>query len=236
MIAIGLSLVAGLLTALSPCVLPALPIIVGSAAADRRHGPLALAAGLVVAFTVVGLALASVGSVVGLSESGVRRLAALVLAGAGVVLLSQRLQNVSSRLAAPLASAAARASTRVGSGLAGQFAVGAMLGGVWSPCVGPTLGAAVGLAASGHSMTRAAAMMLAFGVGSAIPLLGVAYGARRFMANRGTVMRVSARGKLAFGGALVVMGAFVFFGLDRVVEAATLNRLPQWWIDLLASV
>ena len=69
---IGLSLGAGLLTALSPCVLPALPIIVGSAAAARRHGPLALAAGLAIAFAVIGVTLAATGSVAGLSENAVR--------------------------------------------------------------------------------------------------------------------------------------------------------------------
>lgn len=236
MIAVGLSFVAGLLTALSPCVLPALPIVVGSAAADRRHGPLALAAGLIVAFTVVGVALASAGSVAGLTEEGLRRVAAIVLAGAGLTLLSERLQDAISRWTSPIASAAARISGRAGHGSSGQFVVGAMLGGVWSPCVGPTLGAAIGLAASGHSVTRSATMMLAFGIGSAVPLLAVAYGARRVLANRQVLLRASASGKALFGVTLVAMGILVFSGMDRALETAALNHLPQWWIDLLASL
>ena len=181
---IGLSFGAGLLTALSPCVLPALPIIVGSAASGRRHGPLALAAGLAIAFAVIGVMLAATGSVAGLGENGVRKMAAVMLLLAGAVMLSSRLQDVVGRLASPLATGAAKLSMKTGDGLAGQFAIGALLGAVWSPCVGPTLGAAVGLASSaggtgGGSVPRAAVSMFAFGIGSALPLLATAYASDR---------------------------------------------------------
>lgn len=235
---LGLSLGAGLLTSLSPCVLPALPIIVGSAASGRRYGPLALAAGLAMAFTVIGVLLAATGSVAGLGESGIRRVAALMLFLAGAVLLSARLQDVLGRVASPLASRAAMLSTRTGDGLGGQFAIGALLGAVWSPCVGPTLGAAVGLASSAGvgSIARATASMFAFGVGSSLPLLATAYASRRMLAARAMLLTAGSRGKSILGGVLVGMGALVFFGFDKQLEAAVLARLPQWWIELLASV
>jgi cytochrome c biogenesis protein CcdA len=243
MLALGLSFVAGLLTALSPCVLPALPIVIGSAAAERRHGPLALAAGLITAFTIVGVVLASASATLGLTDAHVRRASAVMLVAAGVVLLSPRLQNALSRRLTPLASAAATSSTKAGSGLGGQFFVGAMLGGVWSPCVGPTLGAAVSLAAGAWtdggglaSLARATAMMFAFGVGSAAPLVATAYGSRRVLAHRGALLSASATGKRLFAVALVTMGIAVFAGLDKVVEAAFLDHLPGWWVSLIAGV
>jgi cytochrome c biogenesis protein CcdA len=236
MVAVGLSFVAGLLTALSPCVLPALPIIVGSAAADRRHGPLALAAGLVIAFTAVGVGLSSLGSIAGVDNDAVRTGAGVMLLAAGLLLLVPRWQNRLSGWLAPVASGANRLASRAGGGLAGQFAVGALLGAVWSPCVGPTLGAAVGLAASGDSLGRATTMMLAFGVGSAMPLVAAAYASRGLMARRVAIGGAAARGKVVFGVALVALGALVISGADRLREAAVLARLPQWWIDLLASV
>lgn len=234
---LGLSLGAGLLTALSPCVLPALPIIVGSAASGRRYGPVALAAGLAIAFTVIGVTLAATGSVAGLNEDAVRRFAALLLLAAGVALLSTRLQEAMSRLASPLASRAAMLSMKTGNGLAGQFAIGALLGAVWSPCVGPTLGAAVGLASSAGngSILRASVSMFVFGVGSALPLLATAYASRRMLAARSTLLTAGTMGKSILGGVLVGMGALVLFGLDKQLEAVVLARLPQWWIDLLAS-
>lgn len=237
-VTLGLSLVAGLLTALSPCVLPALPIIVGSAASGRRYGPLALAAGLAVTFTAIGVLLAATGSVAGLGEAGIRRSAAAMLLLVGVVLLSTRLQEAASRVASPLASKAATWSQRTGSGLAGQFAIGALLGAVWSPCVGPTLGAAVGLASSAGaaSVSKAAASMFAFGVGSALPLLATAYASRRMLGARRRLLAAGTAGKSVLGGVLVGMGALVLFGLDKQLEASVLAHLPQWWIDMLASV
>ncbi len=236
MVALGLSFVAGLLTALSPCVLPALPIVIGSAASHRRHGPLALAAGLVTAFTVIGVALATASTALGLTDAAVRRASAVMLVVAGVVLLSTRLQDALSRRLSPLASAAATSSTQAGHGLGGQFLVGAMLGGVWSPCVGPTLGAAVTLAATGESLLQATTMMFAFGVGSAVPLVATAYASRRVLAHRQKLLTVGSRGKSIFAGALIAMGLAVFFGLDKMVEAAVLDHLPEWWITLITGV
>jgi len=221
---------------MSPCVLPALPIVVGSATAAHRHGPLALAAGMTLSFTVLGLALSAVGSFAGLGESGLRTLAAAMLIAAGLAMLVGPLQEWLSRLLSPVASLASKAANRTGGGLTGQFAVGAVLGGVWSPCVGPTLGAAIGLASAGESIARAAMMMAAFGVGSAAPLVATAYAARRVMRRRGQLIVAASRAKRVFGAALLAMGLFVVAGTDKIIEAAILARLPQWWIDILASV
>jgi cytochrome c biogenesis protein CcdA len=136
---------------------------------------------------------------------------------------------------------------RRGSGLGGQFMVGALLGGVWSPCVGPTLGAAVSLASSSWAaagsesgafggMLQATSMMFAFGVGSAIPLIATAYASRRVRGSRGKLLSASASGRRIFAGALVTMGAAVFAGFDKLVETAVLNHLPDWWITLIAGV
>ncbi len=237
-VTLALSFVAGLLTALSPCVLPALPLVVGSAASGRRLGPLALAAGLASAFTAVGVALAATGSIAGLGEDRVRRAASLVLIAAGATLLSSRAQDAIGRLASPLATRAAKLSGTVGRGLAGQYAIGALLGAVWSPCVGPTLGAAVGLAssASGVSLALPAASMFAFGVGAAVPLLATAYASRRVLAARATLLATGTNGKRLLGGVLAGVGALVASGLDKHIEAVVLARLPEWWVSFVASV
>lgn len=232
----GLGFAAGMLTTLSPCVLPALPLVVGSAAAGHRYGPLALAAGLVTAFTLVGVTVASIGPAIGLTDEVVRTVAALLLIGSGALLLVTRLQMRLSSVASPIASAAAKASTRAGTGVAGQFLVGGLLGAIWSPCVGPTLGSAIGLAASGGSLAEATATMGAFGLGSAIPLLALAHSARHVGAARGTILRTASRARRVFGVALVAIGSFVITGADRWIEARVLDALPAWWISLLASV
>jgi cytochrome c biogenesis protein CcdA len=234
-VSLALSCGAGILTALSPCVLPVLPLIVGSAPAGRRYGPLALAAGLSCSFAAIGVILAATGSVAGLDETGLRRMAAVLLFAAGLVLFSTRLQDALSRWASPLASAATTLSMKTGDGLPGQFAIGALLGAVWSPCVGPTLGAALGLASTGGSMARAAALMLAFGIGSSLPLLATAYASRRMLAARSLLLATGARGKLVLAVTLMCVGGLTLFGLDKQIESSALAQLPQWWVDVLAG-
>ncbi len=233
MVALALALAAGLLTSLSPCVLPVLPVVVGSAGLRHRTGPLALAAGMIFAFTVVGVTLAAAGQAIGLDGAWLRRLAAMALVLAGIFLLSERLQNRLSTWFAPLAGWAARRSGgSTGGGLLGQFGLGALLGALWSPCTGPTLGAAVGLAAQG-GVGRASLVMLIFGIGAALPLLAAAYAARHFGSRMKLLSAVGGRGKMAFGGVLVAVGAIVMLGFDRRLEAMLLGQLPAGWLDLL---
>jgi cytochrome c biogenesis protein CcdA len=227
-----LSLAAGALTALSPCAFMALPLIVGSALQEGALAPAAVAAGMTASFTVVGLLLAATGSALGLGEESLRHGAAALMAVSGLVLLSERLSERAALAASPLASAAARLS-RLSPvrGLCGQFLTGALLGAVWSPCSGPTLGAAVGLAAQAGGFWRAGILMAAFGAGASAPLLAVAYGARGGLP-RMTALRAGKFGKAAFGGVLVAAGLLVLAGWDRSLEAAVLGRLPAWWLDL----
>lgn len=91
LLTVGAAWVAGVLTVLSPCVLPILPIVFGSAQAQSRWAPFALAAGVAVAFTAVGLFVATAGVALGLEEALFHRIAGALLIGFGLVLLTPRL-------------------------------------------------------------------------------------------------------------------------------------------------
>ena len=106
---------------------------------------------------------------------------------------------------------------------------------MWSPCVGPTLGAALGLAARGETLWRAAAIMAAFGLGSATLLLAAGYASRAVIGQRLRLLQGGEAGRLVFGVLLLLVGALVATGGDKAAEAQLLARLPQWWIDLLAG-
>jgi cytochrome c biogenesis protein CcdA len=118
-------------------------------------------------------------------------------------------------------------------GLWGQFALGALLGIVWSPCSGPTLGAAVGLAAQGENLGSAALTMSAFALGAATPILLLAYGSRQaILARRGWMSEASRVGKPLMGAALVGIGLFIVTGLDKTVETALTNAMPDWLVSV----
>lgn len=225
---------AGAFSTLSPCVLPLLPILLASALQQHRLAPLALAGGLAVSFTAVGLLLAGAGFALGLDQSVLRQTAAMIMAGFGLVLLVPALSRGFAAVAAPAAGHGGALLGRVsGDGLAGQFLLGLLLGAVWSPCTGPTLGAAVGLAGSRDTALQAAAVMGVFAVGAATPVLALAYGLSSWKSRLG---RLAQRGKPVLGGVLLAVGLAVLSGLDKMLETALVARMPDWLVALVVSL
>jgi cytochrome c biogenesis protein CcdA len=227
---LGLAFLAGLLSVLSPCVLPLLPIVLGAAASEHRLGPAALAAGLALAFVAVGLFVATVGFAIGLDSDVFRRGSALLLLVLGLVLLIPAAQT---RLAVAAGPVSHWTETRFGgfspTGLPGQFGVGLLLGAVWSPCVGPTLGAASLLAAQGRDLGAVAATMVLFGLGAALPLVFLGMLSRATMLRwRDRMMGLGAGFKAALGLVLVVTGLAVVLGYDKAVEAVLVKASPDW--------
>jgi cytochrome c biogenesis protein CcdA len=227
---LGLATLAGLLSTLSPCVLPLVPIVLAAAASEHRLGPLALAAGLALAFTGIGLFVATVGFAIGLDGDVFRSLGAVLLVGLGLVLMLPPLQ---ARLSVALRPAGAWAGRRLGAvagrGLGGQFGVGLLLGAAWSPCVGPTLGAASLLAARGENLGAVALTMLGFGLGAAAPLLLLGLLSREALARRRGGLAAFGQGaKTALGALLAVLGLLVLSGLDKWAEAWAVAASPDW--------
>lgn len=227
---VGFAFLAGLLSVLSPCVLPLVPIVLGTAASEHRLGPVALAAGLALSFTAIGLFVATVGFAIGLDGDVFRTAGAVLLIGVGIVLMLPRLQAQVATAAGPVGAwAEARFSGLDGAGLPGQFAVGLLLGAAWSPCVGPTLGAASLLAARAEHLWSVALTMLAFGIGAAAPLMLLGLASREALVRwRGGLAAAGKATKAAMGAVLVVLGLLVLTGLDKRVEAAAVAASPDW--------
>lgn len=227
-----LGLISGGLTTLSPCVLPVLPIVLLGAIDGHRFGPIALAGGLATTFSVLGIALSGASWALDFPANAVRLTAAVLMVLFGMVLLSAALQQRFAALAAPLSCQFERVLGRQTSGgLAGQFALGAVLGAVWTPCSGPTLGAAISLAAAGHGVGRAATIMFAFGIGATLPLMAIAYGSRQTLrSRRDLLLRFGQAAKPLLGMVMLFSGALVLTGLDRVIEAQFVRYMPEWLI------
>ena len=149
----GLGLVAGALSTLSPCVLPLVPVLIASAVNAHRWGAVALGTGLALSFAIIGIFLATVGASLGLDPDTFRTAGAVILAIFGAILLVPKLQNVFATATGALSNTGNELLARVTfEGFTGQFLVGLLLGVVWSPCVGPTLGAATTLASQGRDL------------------------------------------------------------------------------------
>src|SRR6516165_6656181 len=230
-----LSYAAGALSTLSPCVLPLLPIVLFGALEQHAWGPIALAAGVSVSFAGAGILVASLGLGIGIDPAAFRLGAAALMLIMGVVLLIPALQSRFALVAAPLTvhGQALRQRLQSATGVGGQFALGVLLGAIWSPCSGPTLGAAIGLAGQSETVGRAALVMGVFSLGAATPIVALAYGSRQaIFARRDVLARASRLAKPLIGGALVGVGAFVLTGFDKVVEASLTSAMPGWLVTV----
>jgi cytochrome c-type biogenesis protein len=232
--AIPLAFVAGVVSILSPCVLPILPIVLGAAASEHRLGPAALAGGLSISFVVIGLFAATIGYAIGLDLGVFRVVAAVLMIAIGAILLLPRLQAQLAVAGAPVANWGSRHVDAAGQrGLAGQLVVGLLLGAVWSPCVGPTLGAAALLAAQARDLPLVAGTMFAFGLGAALPLLVLGLLFRQSLMGWRDQLFAAVHGvKVALGVVFVAVGVLVLSGLDKAIETALVNASPQWLTDL----
>ena len=233
MTALALAYVAGLLTTLNPCVLPMLPLVIAGTLAGGRAGPIAFAAGMTAAFAAVGLAVATVGIGLGITPQLLRQVAAAMFVAFGLVLLllpplQMRLSLATSGLATGADALAGRVH---GDGLLRPAILGLLAGAVWSPCSGPSLGAAVALATEAGDHAAAAVRMLVFGAGASTVLVALAYGSRAAVtARRNALMTGAAWLKPAAGVVFVAAGLGVLTGLDKSLEIAVLDRLPDWYI------
>lgn len=231
---IGAGLLAGILSTLSPCVFPLLPLVIGAATSTRQSGAWWLAGGVATSFTVAGLLIATIGFAIGLDGELFRTISAVLLVLLGSALLSSAVQARLGITVGGLSNIGDRIIRRLSpTGGIGQFIIGILLGLVWSPCVGPTLGAASVLAAQRKDLGSVAAVMFAFGVGTTLPMLAVAVLSRAALLRwRERMLSAGHFGKLAMGLSALVVGGLILSGADRSVETFLVNASPGWLTNL----
>ena len=232
-----LSFLAGSLTTLSPCVLPILPIIVGSSLSKNKFGPIFLAIGMIFSFTLLGIIVATIGNSIGLSSSVIRTLSAVIFIISSLVFINSKADLLFKKITTPLAERMnGKAGDSENTGLLGMVFMGALLGGIWAPCSGPTLGLAMGLALQEGSRLLATSYFFVFGIGASIPLLLIAYGLKNILnKNRGNLLAFGQKSKKIMGFGLLLVGISVLFGLDKSLETLILNTLPESFIDFLTQ-
>ena len=225
---------AGLLTLINPCILPVLPIVLATALQVSRYGPVALAAGMSLSFVVVGMTIAVFGRAIGLLPEDVAKGSAVLMVAFGLVLLVPRF---SAGFATATAGVAMRADAGIDqidrNGLRGQVLGGALLGAVWVPCIGPTLGGAISLASGGESLLWATAIMTSFALGISTIMLTLGYGAQSAIrARRDWLSAIAVKARPAMAIIFILNGLVLLFDLQRIAEFWLIENLPFWLQDL----
>ncbi len=228
------SYLAGLLTLINPCVLPVLPIVLVSALNADRYGPVALAAGMSVSFVTFGLFVTAFGPAIGLTQDLIAQIGAVLMIVFGAVLVvpmfARRFETATAGFAS---SADAQMSSVDASGKRGQFLGGLLLGAVWSPCIGPTLGGAIALASQGQNLAYAGLIMVCFALGVSTLIIGLGLGAREAIRSRAQALRgLAERSKPILGVTFIAVGLMLYFQLHHIIEGWALDHMPIWLQDL----
>ncbi len=225
---------AGLLTLINPCVLPVLPIVLASAMQAGRYGPLAIAAGMCISFVSLGMLIATSGHAIGLTEQLMSQIGAVMMMVFGLFLLVPKLNTAFASATASFSNSADNSMSRLPmTSLKSHFIGGLLLGAIWSPCVGPTLGGAISLASQGADLGWAFLIMLSFGLGVSSVILALGYGTQEAIRRRQSSMRgLAEKAKPIMGVTFLLVGIMIFFKFHHVIEGWLVQVLPYWFQDL----
>ncbi|HEC5279351.1 TPA: redoxin domain-containing protein [Enterobacter cloacae] len=208
----------GMISLLSPCTLPVIPLLFAGFQGQRRH-ILALLAGMIVMFTLVALVATAASNWIAQATIAGRWVALVVLAIAALALI---FPTFAQRIAGPAVSAGNLLNTRSGQtrGTLSAFLAGLAVGLLWSPCAGPILGAIFSLNIAGHSAIATGALLAAYGSGCALMLGLLVIGGRALMAPLRARSALMERLRKGAGVVMLATVAFNATGMTSVLKGA----------------
>jgi cytochrome c biogenesis protein CcdA/thiol-disulfide isomerase/thioredoxin len=223
-ILIPVAFIAGLVTAVSPCVLPILPIVLATGADGDRRRPYLVIAGLIASFSFFTLASVQIIQALHLPSSTLRDIAIAVIAVFGLTLLVPAISRAWERLTARVPAVGVRLARP---GVAGGLITGVGLGLVWTPCAGPILGAITSLAVTAPGSASTLILVIAYSLGAGLPLLAIAVGGRAAL-SRLHMRSASAWASRAFGVIVLATAGLMAAGADTALSADLTSALPDW--------
>lgn len=228
LILILFAFLAGIVTVLSPCILPILPIVLSSSLTGGKKRPLGIVTGFICSFTFFTLLLSSIVKATGIGSESLRYSAIVIIGLFGASLLIPATQTLLERVFSRLSSLVPTAKNSQDSGFLGGIIVGLSLGLLWTPCVGPILASVITLALTGTTNASAFFITLAYSIGTALPMLAITYGGRTLLQRNQWLLQNTAKIQKAFGVIMIAMAVALFFGIDRKLQTIILTAFPQY--------
>jgi cytochrome c-type biogenesis protein len=229
MLNLVLALLAGVITIAAPCTLPMLPILLGASVGQTSKArPVMIAAGFVLSFSVVALALSAITRVFDFDPNVLRSAAAILLAGFGLLMLwPAPFERLMSHL-----SGFTGFSVSENQGVLGGFVLGTTLGLVWTPCAGPVLGSILTVIATSKDTAWASTLLVTYAIGAAIPMLAIAYGGQAVTTRVRSFARIVPRLQQGFGVVVIGFAALSYFQYDTLIVAWLTHFYPNGQIGL----
>ncbi len=248
-ILLAFAFLSGVITILSPCILPVLPILLSGGVSGGRARPFGVISGFVVSFTVFTLALSAIVQALRIPVDALRIAAVVLIVLFGLVMLVPRLSTWFELAASRIASGGRRLVPAGGAGPAGGGGAGARggwagywggclvglsLGLVWTPCVGPIMASVISLALTSRVESGSVYITLAYSLGTALPMLGVMFGGRALLNRVPALARNAANIQRGFGVLMILVGVAIGLGWDRKFQSLVLRALPNYGAGLTA--
>ncbi len=227
---IGFAFLAGVITILSPCILPILPIVLSGSVGQGKRKPQGIVTGFVLSFTFFTLFLSALVKLTGISADALRGLSIIIILIFGVSLLLPQFQVLMEKLFSRLSNKFAVNGTREGFG--GGVLIGLSLGLIWTPCVGPIIASVITLAATSEVSFAAFFITLAYSLGTAIPMLAIMYGGRGLLQKVPWLLPNTEKIQKGFGVLMILTAIGIFFNIDRKFQTYILTTFPQYGTGL----
>jgi cytochrome c biogenesis protein CcdA len=211
----------GIVTILSPCILPVLPIVLSSSLTGGKRRPLGIVTGFVISFTFFTLFLSAIVRATNISADSLRTIAVVLLIVFGASLFIPQFQLWMEKLFSKIASLfqpVNRSTTQQSSDFIGGIPIGASLGLIWAPCVGPILASVITIAATSTVTSGAFFITLAYSLGTGIPMLGITYGGRTLLQKVPWLLSKTQTIQRVFGFLMFFTAIGIFFNVDRTFQ------------------
>jgi cytochrome c biogenesis protein CcdA/thiol-disulfide isomerase/thioredoxin len=230
LVLIFFSFLAGLVTILSPCILPVLPIVLTSSLSGGRRRPLGVVTGFVLSFTFFTLALTALVRSTGISAEFLRWLAIAIILFLGISMFLPKTKVMLEKLVGKLMKFTPK--KKGNDGFSGGVLIGLSLGLVWTPCAGPILASVIVLAATSAVTFQAVLITLAYSIGTAIPMVAIIYGGRALLSKVPCLLKNSAKIQKIFGVIIIVVALAMVFNIDRKFQSWLLQQFPNYGAGL----
>ncbi len=232
MLVILFAFIAGVVTILSPCILPVLPIILSSGVGDAksRARPFGIIVGFILSFTFFTLFLSSIVRSLNIEADLLRKVSIVLIGLFGISYLIPQVQIQLEKLFSKLGNFVPRGN--INSGFSSGVVVGLSLGLLWTPCVGPILASVITLAITGTVTAQAILITLSYSVGTAIPMFFVMLAGQNAIRKLPGVTKNAANIQKAFGVVMVLTAIAMFLNWDRFFQYWVLRTFPNYGTGL----
>lgn len=228
LVLVAFAFLAGLVTILSPCILPVLPIVLSSSAAGGKRRPFGIVLGFIFSFMVSTLALTFLVRSTGLDQEVLRKFAVVIIMIFGISMLVPKFTLWLELQVSKLSGKMQMKKGAGGDGFWGGLFVGMSLGLVWTPCAGPILASVITLAATTGVTLQAVFITMSYAIGTSIPMVGIIYGGRGLLQKVPFLLKNSAKIQKFFGVVIILVAIAISQGYDKDFQTWVLDKFPQY--------